>query len=102
MKRTYINPVMEVIKIASQIQMMAGSPASFDNHGSGSVNLTDDDPDDDYVLQSCIQMVTLTPRGLMGTDPVSPCAQTSRMYCKGCGRPVWDYGGLRTFLYGLV
>ena len=25
MKKTYINPVMEVIKIASQTQMMAGS-----------------------------------------------------------------------------
>jgi hypothetical protein len=50
MKKTYITPELEVVKIASQIQMMAGSPASFDNHGSGSVNLTDEDPDDGYVL----------------------------------------------------
>ena len=50
MKKTYINPVMEVIKIASQTQMMAGSPASFNNSGSGTINLTDEDPDDDYVL----------------------------------------------------
>jgi hypothetical protein len=26
MKKTYINPAMEVIKIANQTQMMAGSP----------------------------------------------------------------------------
>ena len=50
MKKTYITPELEVVKIASQTQMMAGSPASFNNSGSGTINLTDEDPDDDYVL----------------------------------------------------
>ena len=28
MKKTYINPSMEIVKIASQTQMLAGSPGS--------------------------------------------------------------------------
>ena len=50
MKKKYINPELEVVKIASQTQMMAGSPASFNNSGSGTINLTDDDPDDGYAM----------------------------------------------------
>ena len=37
MKKTYINPVMEIIKIASQNQMLAGSSFSReDDFGGGS------------------------------------------------------------------
>ena len=45
MKKTYINPEMEIIKIKVQ-QLLSGSPVSFDNSGSGEVDLLDEDPDD--------------------------------------------------------
>ena len=31
MKKTYINPVMNVVKIASQIQLLAGSKVGMNN-----------------------------------------------------------------------
>ena len=47
MKKVYLNPTMDVIKINTQ-QMLAASPASFDDLGSGEVNLSSDalDPGD--------------------------------------------------------
>ena len=42
MKKTYINPEMLVVKIATH-QMLASSPATFDGAGNGEINLTDDD-----------------------------------------------------------
>ena len=38
MKKTYINPELLVVKIATQ-QMLASSPASFDNVGGGEIIL---------------------------------------------------------------
>lgn len=51
MKKTYINPELLVVKIATH-QMLASSPATFDGSGSGEINLTDDDfsVGDDEVL----------------------------------------------------
>ena len=47
MKKTYINPELLVVKIASQQHIMAGSPVSFDDlSGTGEINLIDDVPDD--------------------------------------------------------
>ena len=46
MKKTYINPEMEVIKIASQSQMLAGSAARFDNSGSGELDLSTESYDE--------------------------------------------------------
>ena len=46
MKKTYINPEMLVVKIASQQHIMAGSPVSFDDLGGGEIDLIDLDPDD--------------------------------------------------------
>ena len=47
MKKVYLNPTMDVIKINTQ-QMLAASPASFDDLGGGEVNLSSDalDPGD--------------------------------------------------------
>lgn len=42
MKKTYINPEIEVVKISAPV-IMAGSPVSFDNAGGGSVTLSDED-----------------------------------------------------------
>ena len=39
MKKTYINPEIEIIKIASQTQMLAGSAARFDDLGGGDLTL---------------------------------------------------------------
>lgn len=60
MKKTYINPTMNVVKLSYEPQLMAGSFSykSFhfetkdkDVDGSdGSVDLFEEDPDDDYVL----------------------------------------------------
>ena len=54
MKKTYINPEMVIVKIATH-QMLASSPASFDGSGSGELILdpsTELDPDnsEDEVL----------------------------------------------------
>ena len=49
MKKTYIIPAMEVIKIASQTQMMAGSPGlGGDYNGSGPVLSPEMDDDMDW------------------------------------------------------
>lgn len=49
MKKTYINPVIEVIKIASQAQMLAGSTVPVDptpeNPGNSDAPEFDDDFD---------------------------------------------------------
>lgn len=49
MKKTYINPTMEIVKIASQTQMLAGSNptlgGSYD--GSSSILSRESDWDDD-------------------------------------------------------
>lgn len=45
MKKTYIVPELNVIKIAFHQQMLAGSPVRFNGDGSGEVDLLDDDPD---------------------------------------------------------
>ncbi len=51
MKKTYINPSMEVIRIASQSQMLAGSPTqqlyNQDATGTGLGHGMDDDWEDD-------------------------------------------------------
>ena len=44
MKKIYFNPEMEVIKINTH-QMLAASPASFDDLGGGEVSLTDEELD---------------------------------------------------------
>ena len=46
MKKTYINPELLVVKIASRQHIMAGSPVSFDDLGGGGIKPIDDDPDD--------------------------------------------------------
>ena len=46
MKKTYINPATEIVKLNIAQSLLIGSPASFDGTGGGSVKLTDDDPDD--------------------------------------------------------
>ncbi len=48
MKKTYISPSMEVIKIASQTQMMAGSPGLGGNYGGGEVLSREYDDDFDW------------------------------------------------------
>ena len=45
MKKTYINPEMLVVKIATH-QMLASSPVSFDDLGGGEITPFDDNPDD--------------------------------------------------------
>jgi len=49
MKKTYINPEMLVVKIATH-QMLASSPATFDGAGNGEINLTDADFEDGDVV----------------------------------------------------
>ena len=46
MKKTYINPELLVVKIASQQHIMAGSPVSFDDLGGGGITPINEDPDD--------------------------------------------------------
>ena len=46
MKKTYINPELLVVKIASQQHIMAGSPVSFDGLGNGAITPLNEDPDD--------------------------------------------------------
>ena len=50
MKKTYINPAMDVVEINICNQLLAGSVASFDNAGGGEINLVDDTPDDGDAL----------------------------------------------------
>lgn len=57
MKKTYINPTMNVVELSYEPQLMAGSFTykSFhfetkDKDVDGSVDLFDEDPDEDYVL----------------------------------------------------
>ena len=45
MKKTYINPVMDVVEVNINNQLLAGSAAHFDNAGGGEINLVDDTPD---------------------------------------------------------
>ena len=46
MKKTYINPELLVVKIASQQHIMAGSPVNFDDLGGGGITPINEDPDD--------------------------------------------------------
>ena len=50
MKKTYINPAMDVVELNMVQQLLAGSAARFDDLGGGEVNLVDDDPDDGAAL----------------------------------------------------
>jgi len=50
MKKTYINPTMDVVELNMAQQLLAGSAARFDDLGGGEVNLVDDDPDDGAAL----------------------------------------------------
>ena len=50
MKKTYINPTMDVVELNMAQQLLAGSAARFDDLGGGEVNLVDDDPDDGPAL----------------------------------------------------
>jgi len=45
MKKTYINPAMEIVKIASRSQMMAGSPGLGGDYNGGSILSRRDDSD---------------------------------------------------------
>ena len=44
MKKTYINPEMEIMQIQAPV-IMAGSAARFDDLGGGQVNLDPTNPD---------------------------------------------------------
>ena len=44
MKKTYINPEIEIVKIKAQ-QLLAGS-VTFNGDGTGVVDLTEEEPDD--------------------------------------------------------
>ena len=46
MKKTYINPIMNVVKIATQQMLASSGPVSFDGSGSGTIDLFDETPDD--------------------------------------------------------
>ena len=48
MKKTYISPSMEIIKIASQTQMMAGSPGVGGDYNGGTVLSREYDDDMDW------------------------------------------------------
>ena len=52
MKKTYINPELVVVKIATH-QMLASSPVAFDDLGGGEIILTDTelgtDPEDEVL-----------------------------------------------------
>ena len=52
MKKTYINPELVVVKIATH-QMLASSPVTFDDFGGGEIILTDtelgSDPTDEVL-----------------------------------------------------
>ncbi len=48
MKKTYINPVIEVIKIASQMQMLAGSTIPTDSNPENPGNSDAPEFDDDF------------------------------------------------------
>ena len=53
MKKTYINPEMVIVKIATQQMLAASGPAMFDGTGGGEINLDPSvviDPDNDEVL----------------------------------------------------
>lgn len=50
MKKTYINPTMDVVELNMAQQLLAGSAARFDDLGGGEVNLVDDNPDDGAAL----------------------------------------------------
>ena len=50
MKKTYIVPTMDVVEINFTSQLLAGSPAAFDNSGSGEIHLTDENPDPGEIL----------------------------------------------------
>ena len=53
MKKTYINPEMVIVKIATQQMLASSGPAMFDGSGNGEINLDPSvviDPDNDEVL----------------------------------------------------
>ena len=53
MKKTYINPEMFIVKIATQQMLAASGPAMFDGTGGGEITLdptVDIDPVNDEVL----------------------------------------------------
>ena len=53
MKKTYINPEMVIVKIATQQMLAASGPAMFDGTGGGEITLdptVDIDPVNDEVL----------------------------------------------------
>ena len=47
MKKTYINPTIEVIDIKMNYSLLSGSPVEFDGNGSGNVNPSSEDPDEE-------------------------------------------------------
>ena len=42
MKKTYISPIAEVVKLNISQNLLIGSPASFDDLGGGSITLEDE------------------------------------------------------------
>ena len=53
MKKTYINPEMVIVKIATQQMLASSGPAMFNGDGTGEINLdpaVDLDPVNDEVL----------------------------------------------------
>ena len=42
MKKTYISPIAEAVKLNVTQSLLIGSPASFDDLGGGSITLEDD------------------------------------------------------------
>ena len=53
MKKTYINPEMVIVKIATQQMLASSGPAMFDGTGGGEISLTDtelgSDPTDEVL-----------------------------------------------------
>ena len=47
MKKTYINPAMEIVKIASRSQMLTTSPGLGGTYGGGEILSRENDWDDD-------------------------------------------------------
>ena len=45
MKQTYINPTTDVVALAMNQQMLAGSAIRFDENGSGEVELIEENPE---------------------------------------------------------
>ena len=50
MKKTYINPTMNVVKLNFCQQLLAGSAARFDDLGGGEVDLSNETIDDGAIV----------------------------------------------------